>query len=63
MSTSFPPPFYRHRPHPWHGLDAGPNDPAVVIAYIEITQFDVPDIRYSDHRPLICDFQMRPQAS
>lgn len=40
MSTSFPPPFYRHRPHPWHGLDAGPNAPSVVNAYIEITPFD-----------------------
>ena len=26
---------------------------------IEITQFDVPDIRFSDHRPLICDFNVR----
>ena len=26
---------------------------------IEITQFDVPDVRYSDHRPLICDFHVR----
>lgn len=37
----FPPPFYRWRPHPWHGLDAGPNAPDVVHAYIEITPFDV----------------------
>lgn len=35
-----PPPFYRWRPHPWHGLDAGANAPEVVNAYIEITQFD-----------------------
>src|SRR5512145_1495384 len=26
---------------------------------IEVTQFDVPDVRFSDHRPLICDFQVR----
>ena len=38
--TSFPPPFYRWRPHPWHGLDAGPKAPMVVNAYIEITPFD-----------------------
>jgi inorganic pyrophosphatase len=38
--TSFPPPFYRWRPHPWHGLDAGPKAPEVVSAYIEITPFD-----------------------
>lgn len=37
----FPPPFYRWRPHPWHGLDIGPNPPAVVNAYIEITPFDL----------------------
>ncbi len=38
---SFPPPFYRWRPHPWHGLEAGPDAPRVVTAYIEITPFDV----------------------
>jgi inorganic pyrophosphatase len=38
--VSFPSPFYRWRPHPWHGLDAGPDPPAVVHAYIEITPFD-----------------------
>ncbi len=37
----FPPPFYRWRPHPWHGLDVGPQAPEVVHAYIEITPFDV----------------------
>jgi inorganic pyrophosphatase len=38
--TMPPPPFYRFRPHPWHGLDAGLGAPAVVNAYIEITPFD-----------------------
>jgi inorganic pyrophosphatase len=38
MST--PPSFYRWRPHPWHGLDAGEDAPEVVNAYIEITPFD-----------------------
>ena len=38
--TMPPPPFYRFRPHPWHGLDAGHNAPNVVTAYIEITPFD-----------------------
>ena len=28
-------------------------------ADIEITRFDVPDVRFSDHRPLICDFEVR----
>jgi inorganic pyrophosphatase len=37
----FPPPFYRWRPHPWHGLEVGPNPPRTVHAYIEITPFDL----------------------
>jgi inorganic pyrophosphatase len=37
---SSPPSFYRWRPHPWHGLDAGDDAPKVVNAYIEITPFD-----------------------
>lgn len=37
----FPPPFYRWRPHPWHGLSVGTNPPEVVNAYIEITPFDL----------------------
>ena len=38
--SPFPPPFYRWRPHPWHGLDAGPDAPRVVTAYVEITPSD-----------------------
>ena len=38
---SFPKPFYRWRPHPWHGLPAGIDPPKVVNAYIEITPFDL----------------------
>ncbi len=38
--SSFPPPFYRWRPHPWHGLEVGPNPPSIVNAYIELTPFD-----------------------
>ena len=29
------------RPHPWHGLDVGPDPPEVLNAYIEITPFDL----------------------
>ena len=36
MTTSFD----RFRPHPWHGLTAGPNTPELVDAYIEITPYD-----------------------
>ena len=38
---SFPKPFYRWRPHPWHGLDVGSNPPQIVNVYIEITPFDL----------------------
>ena len=31
----------RFRPHPWHGLDVGPDPPEVLNAYIEITPFDL----------------------
>jgi len=37
---SFPKPFYRWRPHPWHGLEAGDQIPRMVNAFIEITPFD-----------------------
>lgn len=32
--------FNKWRPHPWHGLDLGPNPPDVVCAFIESTPFD-----------------------
>ncbi len=38
---TFPKPFYRWRPHPWHGLEVGPEPPHIVHAYIEITPFDL----------------------
>lgn len=37
---AFPQPFYRWRPHPWHGLETGPDPPRVVHAYIELTPYD-----------------------
>lgn len=37
----FPSKFYRWRPHPWHGLEVGPEPPGVVHAYIEITPYDL----------------------
>jgi inorganic pyrophosphatase len=36
----FPAPFYRWRPHPWHGLEPGQDPPRLLNAYIEITPFD-----------------------
>ena len=38
---SFPRPFYQWRPHPWHGLETGPEPPRALHAYIEITPFDL----------------------
>ncbi|WP_299025057.1 inorganic pyrophosphatase [uncultured Thermanaerothrix sp.] len=38
---TFPNPFYRWRPHPWHGLETGPQPPQLVYAYIELTPFDL----------------------
>jgi len=37
---NFPNPFYRWRPHPWHGLEVGDNPPSIVNAFIEVTSFD-----------------------
>ncbi|PKL40338.1 MAG: inorganic pyrophosphatase [Candidatus Riflebacteria bacterium HGW-Riflebacteria-1] len=38
---AFPKPFYKWRPHPWHGLEVGKEPPSLVQAYIEITPFDL----------------------
>ncbi|HBQ60490.1 MAG TPA: inorganic pyrophosphatase [Balneolaceae bacterium] len=37
---NFPNPFFRWRPHPWHGLEVGPDQPKTVNAFIELTPFD-----------------------
>jgi inorganic pyrophosphatase len=39
--VTIPEPFYRWRPHPWHGLEVGPDPPSLVNAYIEISPFDL----------------------
>lgn len=38
--ANFPNPFFRWRPHPWHGLEVGTNPPRIVNAFIELTPFD-----------------------
>jgi inorganic pyrophosphatase len=41
-SSAVAPVATRHfRPHPWHGLDVGPEPPSLLNAYIEITPFDL----------------------
>jgi len=59
--VSFPKPFYRWRPHPWHGLDIGPDAPEVVHAYIEITPFDL--IKYEIDKTTGYMFVDRPQRT
>jgi endonuclease/exonuclease/phosphatase family metal-dependent hydrolase len=34
-------------------------DFALVSKEIEVTNFQVPDVRFSDHRPILCDFTVR----
>ena len=34
-------PVFQFRPHPWHGLEVGPDAPEVLNAFIEITPFDL----------------------
>ncbi len=34
-------PFSYWRPHPWHGLEVGPEPPRIVNAYIELTPYDM----------------------
>ena len=43
------PTFSAFRPHPWHGLSPGPDAPAIVTAYIEITPFST--IKYEVDKP------------
>lgn len=33
--------YSKWRPHPWHGLEPGPNPPTELHAFIEITPFDL----------------------
>jgi len=33
--------YNQWRPHPWHGLEVGPDPPRLVHAFIEITPFDL----------------------
>jgi len=58
---NFPSPFYRWRPHPWHGLEVGPNPPEHVFAYIEMTNFDF--IKYEVHKETGYLYVDRPQRT
>jgi inorganic pyrophosphatase len=39
----------RYRPHPWHGLDIGPDPPELLFAFIEITPFDLVKYEVDKH--------------
>ena len=58
---NFPSPFYRWRPHPWHGLEVGPNPPELVYAYIEMTSFDF--IKYEVDKTTGYLYVDRPQRT
>jgi endonuclease/exonuclease/phosphatase family metal-dependent hydrolase len=34
-------------------------DFVLVSEQIAVNDFHIPDVRFSDHRPLVCDFQVR----
>ena len=54
-------PFYRWRPHPWHGLSTGHEPPGRVNAYVEITPFDL--MKYEIDKETGYLRMDRPQAS
>lgn len=59
--SRMPAPFYRWRPHPWHGIDVGPEPPSRVHAFVEMTPFDM--VKYEVDKAtgyMKCD---RPQRS
>ncbi len=58
---NFPAPFYRWRPHPWHGLEVGPEPPDRVHAYIEMTSFDF--IKYEVDKSTGYLYVDRPQRT
>jgi inorganic pyrophosphatase len=58
---NFPAPFYRWRPHPWHGLEVGPEPPDRVYAYIEMTSFDF--IKYEVDKTTGYLYVDRPQRT
>jgi inorganic pyrophosphatase len=53
--------FSSWRPHPWHGLPPGPDPPAIVNAYIEITPFDLVKYEIDKVTGYLC--VDRPQAT
>ena len=53
-----------------HGLASYPSrvprselDFVLVSPEIEIEDFRIPDVRLSDHRPIVCDFHVLPESA
>lgn len=42
-------PASRFRPHPWHGLEIGPEPPGLLYAFIELTPFDLMKYEVDKH--------------
>ena len=53
--------FLHARPHPWHGLEVGPEPPGLVYAFIEITPFDL--VKYELDKSTGYMFVDRPQVT
>ena len=43
----------------WSAVPRIELDFVLVSKEIEVTNFQVPDVRFSDHRPILCDFNVR----
>jgi inorganic pyrophosphatase len=54
-------PFQMWRPHPWHGLEVGPEPPGRVHAYIEICPFDL--VKYEIDKETGYLIAARPQRT
>jgi inorganic pyrophosphatase len=53
--------YHAWRPHPWHGLEPGPNPPFEVRAFIEITPFDL--VKYEVDKETGYTIVDRPQRT
>ena len=42
-------PASRFRPHPWHGLEIGPEPPGLLYAFVELTPFDLVKYEVDKH--------------
>jgi len=55
--------FSRYRPHPWHGLAAGPDLPRIATAYIEISPFDQMKYEIDKETGYLCVDRPQPTSA